>query len=310
MNIHTTLKVFTAAAMLVGAAACSNSDESQTPATEAVAMSFVADISATRATATLFEAGDVVGIIPIKGRGVETAQANIAYTCNGTAFEATPPYYFKGSDAIEFNAYYPYESNMADDYILDIDTRRANQTTLTTGGHEWRKNDYLAASVTADKSAPTVKFVGDKAFRHAMSSIVFKFKAGDGIANLHSLTGYTLGSLVMDGAFDCLNGSTILGMGVAAESLTIDGIACAETATEYTAEPLILLPQAIAGGKCTLTVHYNNVDYTAILNLPTLDAGVRYEFTITIKNFLLEVSGSEIADWTPTTPTPGDAVLQ
>lgn len=309
MNIHTTLKLFTAVAVLVALASC-NKEESPQQAAETVAMSFVADIAATRATATLFEAGDVVGIIPIKGRGVETAQANIAYTCNGTAFEATPPYYFKGSDAIEFNAYYPYESNMADDYILDIDTRSANQTTLTTGGHTWRKNDYLAASVTADKSAPMVKFVGDKAFRHAMSSIVLKFKAGNGVANLKSLTGYTLGSLVMDGAFDCLNGSTILGVGVAAESLTIDGIACAETATEYTAEPLILLPQAIAGGKCTLTVRYNNVDYTATLNLPTLDAGVRYEFTITIKNFLLEISGSEIVDWTPTTPTPGDAVLQ
>ncbi len=308
MNINT-LKLFTAAAVLATLASC-NKEESQTPPTEAVAMSFVADISATRATATLFEAGDVVGIIPIKGRGVETAQANIAYTCNGTAFVATPPYYFKGSDAIEFNAYYPYESNMADDYILDIDTRSANQKAIPTGGHEWRKNDYLAASVTTDKRTPMVKFVGSKAFRHAMSSIVFKFKAGDGIANLKSLTGYTLGPLVMDGAFDCLTGTTLLGMGAPAELLTIDDIACAETATEYTAEPLILLPQAIEGGKCTLTVRYNDVDYTATLNLPTLDAGVRYEFTITIKNFLLEISGSEIADWTSKTPTTGDAVLQ
>ena len=275
-------------------------------------MSFVADISATRATATTFEAGDVAGIVPKKNGKVETAQANIAYTCNGTAFAANPAYYFKDKEAVEFNAYYPYESNMADDYIIDIDTRAANQTTTTINGHDWRKNDYLATSATTDLRKPAVAFVGDKAFKHAMSSIVLKFKAGtaDGVANLKQLTGYTLGSLVVDGSFDCSTGKATIDNSATAEAITIGGISCAETATEYTAEPLIVLPQSVEGGKCTLTIHYNSLDYTAILNLATLAEGMRYEFTVTIKNTGMEMGGGEIVDWTEAPTTTGDAVLQ
>lgn len=308
-------KYFFFAATALALAACTNDETFDPLADGPVPMTFTAGIDgvATRATATAFEAGDMVGIIPMKGGSVESAQANRAYTYNGSAFEATPPYYFQDRDAVTFNAYYPYDENFADDYTIAIDTRAENQTVEIVNGHDWNKNDYLFASVETDVSNPTVSFTGeDHAFKHVMSSIAFKFIAGtdDGVANLKPLTDYTLGSLVVDGTFDCKTGKATAQSDDTAESITVDGISCAEKETEHISEPLIVLPQDVPGGKFTLTVKYNNADYTATLTLDRLAAGTRYEFPVTIKNTGLEIGEAEIKNWEPGQTYDGDATLK
>lgn len=309
-----TLRMIVAGAALLSLSACNNDGNFNPLADGPVPMSFMAGISgvATRATATGFENGDMVGIIPVKGGGVEAAQANIAYTYNGSAFEANPPYYFQDFEKVTFNAYYPYDENLADDCLIEIDTRAANQKPETVNGHDWYKNDFLFASAETDVKAPSVSYTGDKAFKHVMSSIAFKFAAGtnDGVPTLQPLTGYTLNSLVMDGTFDCSTGEVELEENATAEEITIIGISCGATAVEHTTEPLIVLPQTVNGGTFTLTVKYNNVDYTASLSLTELEEGTRYEFPVTIKNTGLEIGTAEIVDWIPGTTTGGDATLQ
>lgn len=308
------LSAIAAAAVLFSLASC-NRDRSLDPlAGGPVPMSFLADISnvATRATATGFEADDAAGIIPMKNGTVETAQANIAYTCDGTNFTANPPYWFQDLDKVTFNAYYPYDRNLAADHVIDIDTRAANQTYEIINGHVWYKNDYLFASAETDVRTPQVAFTGSSAFQHVMSSISIKFRAGtdDGIENLDNLTGYTIGQLVVDGSFDCSTGAVTLDGSAAAESITIDGISCALSTTLFGTEPLIVLPQTVSGGKFSLTVNYNGSNYVASLTLAELAAGTRYEFPVTIKNTGLEIGNADIKDWATGTATGGDAVLQ
>ena len=311
----TILSLCASAVLLPAFTSCTNDETFDPLADGPVPMTFTAGIDgvATRATATAFEAGDMVGIIPMKDGSVESAQANRAYTYNGSAFEAGSPYYFQDRDAVTFNAYYPYYENFANDYTIAIDTRAENQTVETVNGHSWNKNDYLFASVETDVSNPTVSFTGeDHAFKHVMSSIAFKFIAGtdDGVADLKPLTGYTLGSLVVDGTFDCKTGKATAQSDDTAESITVDGISCAEKETEHISEPLIVLPQDVPGGKFTLTVKYNNADYTATLTLDRLAAGTRYEFPVTIKNTGLEIGKAEIKDWESGRTYGGDATLK
>ena len=310
-----TMRLLTSAIVLLPLASCNSDDKSDLLANGHVPMSFVAGINsmATRATTSGFEVKDMVGIIPVKENGgVDIMQVNIAYTNTGTGFYANPPYYFQDFKPVLFNAYYPYDKHLAADFIIPIDSRAENQVSETVNGHKWRKNDFLFTATITDVNIPTISLTDDKAFKHVMSSISFKFKAGttNGVPSLEPLTGFTLGSLVMDGTFDCSTGAVALANKATVEQITIGNITCAETSAEYTTEPLIVLPQTVAGGKFTLTVRYNNVDYTATLALAELAAGTRYEFPVTVKNTGLEIGNAEITDWSTGTTTGGDAFLQ
>lgn len=308
---------FYATALLALALAGCNNDEMDNPLEDGpVPMSFTADINsvATRATTNGFERGDVVGIIPLKGNVVEKTQANIAYTYDGSAFTATPPYYFQNYDEVTFNAYYPHQSTLNDPYTVEIDTRIDNQTTEAVNGHNWRKNDYLFASAKTTVKAPSVSFTeaAGNPFKHVMSSVAIDFKAGteDGVANLQSLTGYTIGNVVMDGSFNCSTGVVSLKGGVAAEAITVADISCEESDTKYQTSSLILLPQEVNGGKLSLTVNFNGTTYTAELTLSKLEAGKLHVFPVTIKNTELEIGTAEIKDWETSTEYSGNATLQ
>lgn len=308
---------FYATALLALALAGCNNDEMDNPLADGpVPMSFTADINsvATRATTNGFERGDVVGIIPLKGNVVEAAQANIAYTYDGSAFTATPPYYFQNYDEVTFNAYYPYRSTLNDPYTVEIDTRIGNQGTENVNGVDWRKNDYLFASAKTTVKAPSVSFTeaAGNPFKHVMSSVAIDFKAGteDGVANLKPLTGYTLGKVVMDGTFNCSTGTVSLKADAGAEDITVTGISCAESDTEYQTSSLILLPQDVNGGKFSLTVNFNNTTYKADLTLSELQAGKLHVFPVTIKNTELEIGTAEIKDWETSTEYSGNATLQ
>ncbi len=315
-----TLKLFVAAAALLSLSACNNDENLTDPFADGpVAMTFTADINsvATRATTTGFQEGDVVGIIPVKNGSVETAQVNIAYTygSDGT-FKATLPYYFQDRKEVTFNAYYPQDNITVtqDNYVLDINTDALNQRVLKMDDQRsWRKNDYLFASATTNVTEPTISFTkaGNNPFTHVMSSVAIKFTAGtdNGVADLDLLTEYTLGNIVMKGTFDCSTGKTALTPDEDPQSITMKDLQPGQT-TEYTTDPLILLPQDVEGGEFPLTVKYNGVDYKATLKLAELKAGTYYEFPVKILNTGLEIGSAEIKEWIPGTATGGDATLQ
>ena len=98
----------------------------------------------------------------------------------------------------------------------------------------------------------------------------------------------------MDGSFDAATGKATPDTDAKAEeiAMTVAGSA----ATELSADPLILLPQAISGSKLELEVTYNDQTYKAPLNAPTagLQAGYSYTYNVTIKNTELEVTNASI----------------
>lgn len=308
------VKFYATALLALALVGCNNDGPDNPLADGPVPMSFTADINsvATRATATGFENGDVVGVIPLKGDVVETKQVNIAYTYNGSAFTANPPYYFQNYDEVTFNAYYPYQSTLDDSYTVEIDTRIDNQKTETVNGHSWRKNDYLFASAETDVKTPSVSFTGEKAFTHVMSSVAIKFIAGteDGVANLKPLKGYTLGMVVMEGTFNCSTGDIILKSDANTEAIIVTRISCADNATEHQTSLLILLPQTVTDSKLSLTVHFNGTTYTADLTLSKLEAGKLHLFPVTIKNTKLEIGEATIKDWETSPEYSGEATLQ
>ncbi len=315
-----TLKLFVAATALLSLSACNNDENLTDPFADGpVAMTFTADINsvATRATTTGFQEGDVVGIIPVKGGSVETAQANLAYTYGSdNQFKATLPYYFQDMGNVTFNAYYPQDNITVtqDNYVLDINTDALSQRVVKIDDQRsWRNNDYLFASATTNVTVPTISFTkaGNNPFTHVMSSVAIKFTAGTdkGVADLNLLTEYTLGNIVMKGTFDCSTGKTALTPGEDPQSITMKDLQPGQT-TEYTTDPLILLPQDVEGGEFPLTVKYNGVDYKATLKLAELAAGTYYEFPVTIKNTGLEIGSAEIKGWESGTATGGDATLQ
>lgn len=309
-------KIFLAAGVLLSFAACTNDETFDPLADGPVPMTFTADIDgvATRATDTGFEAGDVVGIIPMKGGSEETAQTNIAYTCNGSAFEAGSPYYFQDRDAVTFNAYYPYDENLADNRRIGINTRAENQTVETVNGPSWNKNDYLFATKETTVSTPEISFTeaGGNPFRHVMSKFTLTLKAGDGITDLNALTGYILHDVIVDGYFDVTTGKASLDGGETTKE-DIEMKVPAPTGRTVTCDPLILLPQSI-DLPLSLTVHYNGQEYTAELQLPEeakgeFAAGYHYKYTVKVSNKELEITNALIEKWTEK-ENDGEATLK
>ena len=319
MNTKRTLFYTMLAAGLL--ASCTNDELADNPLADGpVALSVTADINqvATRATATAFENNDQIGIFPIKSDALETGQANKPYTYNGSTFTSADPYYFQDREMVTFNAYYPYDATLtATDYTIDINTRAEYQKSKTIEGTniEWRTNDYLFASAVTNVIEPSVSYTGNNAFNHVMTQVVFVFNAGtdDGVSDLSALSGYKIATpLVMDGSFDAATGEVTLDADAKAEviAMTVTGPA----ATELSADPLILLPQAISGSELELEVTYNGQTYKAELNAPTagLQAGYSYTYTVTIKNTELEVTNASINAWHSDqyTHSQGDATLQ
>lgn len=310
-------KIYLAAGVLLSFAACTNDAMNDPLADGPVAMTFTAGIDAvaTRVNSegTAFTGGDKVGIVPMKGGDVETEQFNVLYTYGGDGkFTANPPYWFQDRVPVTFNAYYPYDAKLPMNGVIAIDTKAENQTAAEEAvAKEWRKNDYLFASNTAEVSNPTVNFTGeDHAFKHVMSKFTLTLEAGDGIENLQALTGYTLGALKLKGSFDVTTGNIGL-TDDTTEKITMD--VTDPTGTTITCEPLILLPQGIDSGKLSLTVHYNRQDYHAELDLPTetpkeLRAGYHYSYTVKVSNKALEITAVSITGWT-IVPGTGEATM-
>lgn len=278
-----------------------NKKEADTPQTivDPVAMaSFTADVrtasaGGANAAGTAFSEGDKVGIVPVKSSGVDTPQYNTPYTFDGTQFTANPPYWFRDRSSVTFNAYYPYSDDISADGAISIDTKAENQKAAEDG---WRINDILFASASTDVSAPTVAYTGEHAFTHQLSKLTLTFKAGDGIDNLSDLQNYTIGSLVTEGDFNAVTGELSLKTGAVPENLTMT--VSGSAATDFTALPLILLPQTLSTDALKLSVTFNGQIYNASLSLPGgLEAGKHYTFNITIRSTPLGLITPEIVDW-------------
>ena len=203
------------------------------------------------------------------------------------------PYYFQDTNPVSFQAWYATATPQGTTISINTTTQ-----TVTDGWNQW--DILVTPTVTASASSPTINFTGDYAFKHIMSQVALTFKAGDGISDLTSLTAYTLKGLVTNDTFNtqtcALENETATG------DVTITGIS-GVSGPEYSATPLILLPQAVTNNQIALEVTYNNQVYKANLTTPIggLQEGYSYAYTVTIKNNGLEISDTEIEDWQPAT---------
>ena len=289
------VKLYTAAAALLSLAACNNGEMNDPLAYGPVAAQVTAGISrtVTRAStddggAASFTTGDVIHVVANGG--------TYDYSYDGTGWSAVmTPYYFQDHNNVTFRAWYAAPGVKADEEkLIYIDTR-TQPTDSETG---WNHHDILVTpDVETTVSNPSVSFTEDKAFRHIMSQVVFTFKKGDGIPDLSRLSGYTLDGIVTGATFDTQN------PGLTAESkkyfIDIMGIDDA-SGGEYTASPLILVPQTITSGKLNLEVYYNKQIYKATLNAPKdnqLLPGYSYAYTVTISNTELIVGDAVIKGW-------------
>ena len=304
-------QLFAAALTALSLAACNkkDADRPQTIVDPVAMCSFTADIRTTvtsRASTegTAFTAGDQVGIVPVKSSGVDEAQNNIPYTNNGTRFEAEPPYWFRDRGDVTFNAYYPYMKEMSDNTI-PIDTKAENQTSDANG---WRINDLLFASATTNVVTPTVSYTGVHAFRHQMSKLTLTFKVGDGIDDISGLQSYTIGNLVMHGSFNAATGSLALNQEAAPTTVTMTVPQC--NGSEYTANSLILLPQAITGGALNLSILFSGQIYNARLLLSDgFQPGWHYTFTVTVSSTALTPGDAQIVNWETADGGTADATM-
>lgn len=285
--------------------ACTQDELQDNPLADGpVALNVTAGISqvATRVSiegnTAAFTNGDQINVV---ADGNETH----VYTLQGSSWSAGDnPYYFQNTGNVFFQAWYADPKLQLSANTINIDTQ-----TQRTGSNGWNEWDILATpAVRTNVHSSTVNFTGNNAFQHVMSQVTLVFETGDGISDLSNLTGYTVKNVTTDATFNTFTCTLTQGGTIA--DISITGISNA-TGIEYTATPLILVPQPIAGA-IGLEVTYNNQTYKAELTAPTngLQPGSSYTYNVTISNTGLTVGNAEISGWTSQTPINGDATLQ
>jgi hypothetical protein len=247
----------------------------------------IAGQTATRMAGTAWDEGDPIGITASSADGA-TSATNVKYTtANGDgAFspaEGATTITFGSAQKATFSAYYPYTANSG---TVSVSTASANQT-----AEDQKSIDFLYASgATANIVHPEVKFQ----FNHVMSQLVLNIKAGTGVTDLSKLTKIELGDLKLDGTFNTATGETSTTGDASSMELTTT-IASGTTSYE---ESLILLPQSVADSKLSLSLTYNNMEYSASLTLADgLASGYSTTYNVTLNKTSISVSGGSINPW-------------
>lgn len=306
-------KLLSVSMLALSVAACTNDNITVTTAdgeTAAVVLAAIDNAPATRASGDAWERGDIIGISSVPG--TKTVYSNVPYKWDGSKFAPDgATIYFQSAEAVTFHAYCPY--NAAGGTLTAV-TDAAAQKNLPS-------IDFLYASgAVADKTAPTVRFTGDKSFHHCMSQLKLTFVEGDGMEFTGKLNAYTIGGLVLKGGFDTEAGIARTQAGETPADLSVVLENVSVTNKKYSAAPLILFPQDVAGGKIALKVQVDNVDYSTELILPDADGdgvkdtalkpGYSYTFSIRVNKTAIEIAGAEIIPWNEVAGDAGEAVMQ
>jgi hypothetical protein len=267
--------------------ACSNDSNVMDGAAIPTFTGTIAGQTATRMAGTAWDNGDAIGITGSSVDGA-TSATNVKYTtANGDgAFspaEGVNPITFGSTQKATFSAYYPYAANGG---TVTVSTAAANQTATNQ-----KTIDFLyAGGATANIVRPEVKFQ----FNHVMSQLVLNIKAGTGVTDLSKLTKIELGDLKLSGTFNTATGAT-LATGNASSMEFATTIASGTTSYE---ESLILLPQSVADSKLSLTLTYNNMEYSASLTLADgLVSGYSTTYNVTLNKTSVNVSDGSINPW-------------
>jgi hypothetical protein len=201
---------------------------------------------ATRATATSWEAGDLVGIfalkegMPLSTDAVYDGKANIAYENSvdgpiGLFSAAINPIRFPADgSAIDFVAYYPYTTAVSSDYQLPIDLSQQSPLSAI---------DLMYATATGQtKANPSVSLT----FTHSLSRFELTLTTDEGV--LLDGASLTIDNVLTKGSMDLATGTITAGTTTG----SITPVTSTDAATNSVTASAILLP-----GQQTdaLTVH-------------------------------------------------------
>lgn len=256
-----------------------------------------------RATATSWDAGDIIGITC----GSKQVNVSYRYKANeGNYFEAvdgTREIWLMGTEQYDVSAYYPYTgTDGAAPAPLAVETTTANQATAA----DRQKLDFLYASGVANRENSNVQLD----FNHVMSRIVLTFQ-GDGIV-LKDIDCYISG-LKLTGTFNTATGKTMVNEDAEVES--VNQVLTDDNNHTMTA---IFLPQKVSGKEILIEAGMSGIYYKVqlpVTDFPELKAGYSYNYTITAKNYSNEpirlvITATQINPWTDVnggtlTPDPG-----
>ena len=296
------------AATALSLTACSSDDENMGANDGPVAAQITAglNVPATRAENQTWGTDDAIGVTVTAAptSNMETVYRNVEYTIStggstqsATFTSATGIYFQDENETVTFSAYFPYQSGLAENGIISHDDISTMQTDAATQ----ETIDYLYDdNVTATQMNPSVNFT----FEHKMTKLILIVKTGAGFTPSEIATGWSfnLGGLIHKGTFDTNTGTAAAD----ATASPVDTWNITNNRNEVDTEAgtctyiLYLYPQTLTSSGLSFSATYNGQTYTTQAGAinPALDEGNSYEYTITVNNTGLIVSGCTIEPWT------------
>lgn len=277
--------LFLAGTALFALAACVNNDDKSEWNDGNQAISFNASIQGltSRASGTQWATGDRIGIyMKANGAALNAAtDVNKQYTVseNGTVSAASANdalYYPTDKSAVDFVAYYPYQSALADNtYKVNV-ADQTNQPAI----------DLLYSNNATNVSSGTPSLT----FTHQLSQIVFNLTKDNTIASLNGLT------------------IKFTGMNTKADFTLTDGkLANAGTPADINAlvkdneAAIIAIPAASLSG-VKVEFNLNGTTFTADYPEAKLEGGKKYTHKVLLKDSqgkpTVEFGTATITDWT------------
>ena len=280
------MKTFSALALAALLMTACQNDEETVQTDDRVALQVTSGIQ-TRAYDATWEAGDEIGIFGFPTDANQTTWSNVPYATtsgNGSFAPVSAPIYLPVNDSeVDFVAYYPYTTTLADGvYTVDV-TDQSDQAAIDL---------MTAGTQTADRINNKVAFN----FVHKLSKIYITFKPGDDMTDADlagmkvQLTGQQTAA-----TFNVTNpeGAVSVTTGLPA-TLTLN------TSADGKSSEGIVLPSGNLDG---MTIHLDLADKGSFFNWDLInsradkfEAGKKYVYTITVNKTKLSVTAT-ITDW-------------
>ena len=243
---------------------------------------------ATRATGNQWNPDDCIGI---SGKSGNKTYTNMQYNTSGDGDFShvggeDSGIFFQTTDAVTFSAYYPFTGSENTEAGVISDVKTDDQTNS-------KDFDFLFASgATASAANPAILFTDDAAFKHCMTRLVVKVKAGDGFSATDIATGtFSISGIKHSGTFNTATGEAVA-TGDATEDWSITPAAAnAEGVRIY---DMILYPQS--GTDIILKASFDGTTYGCVL-ASGLEAGKSNTYAITVNKTGISVSDSAIEQW-------------
>lgn len=301
------MKYLSAAALLLGLAACSNNETETTLTGKSNEALFRGSIEGvhSRAYDQTWEPTDKIGI---SGTSGDKEYTNVCYNYAGNSSEtftaAGDKIYYQNDQPVEFTAYYPWDESLTAATALEADTwKQQDQKTF----------DFLYAQASGSKEQAV-----DFTFTHQMTKLVLIVKAGTDMtyADVESAE-CSLGNFLNKGTFDRTNGKATA-TGATEEKWTFANNTVNEeynTPTFTKKEPegtiaytLILFPQTFSPieGNLTFAATTGGNEFSTEIDLSKvpgndganeLKPATQYNITINLNKTGLTVGKSDISKW-------------